>query len=112
MVVMLESMRAFYYSGKTRSESFHRNGLRKLRQEIFQREDEILHALYRDLGKPAAEAYVSELGFVFSEIRYALKNIHSWMKRRRMKTPLMFWPAKSFVMPVPQGVVLILGPWN
>ena len=112
MVIMLESLKAFYCSGKTRPESFRRNVLLKLRREIFQREDEILNALYMDLGKPAAEAYVSELGFVLSEIRYVLKNLHSWMKRHRVKTPLMFWPAKSFVMPVPKGVVLILGPWN
>ncbi|MBN1849323.1 MAG: aldehyde dehydrogenase family protein [Deltaproteobacteria bacterium] len=109
---MFESLRVFYYSGQTRSESFRRNGLRGLRREIFHREDEILHALYQDLGKPGAEAYVSELGFVLSEIKYALRNLRGWMKNRRVGTPLMFWPARSFVMPVPKGVVLILGPWN
>jgi aldehyde dehydrogenase (NAD+) len=75
-------------------------------------QDEILHALYLDLGKPEAEAYVSEFGFVLSEIKYALKNLHYWIKKRRVKTPLMFWPAKSVLVPVPKGVVLILGPWN
>lgn len=109
---MLESMRSFYYSGKTLSESFRRTSLKKLREEIFQREDEILHALYMDLGKPSAEAYVSELGFVLSEIKYSLKNLHAWMKKQRVRTPIMFWPAKSYVMPVPKGLVLILGPWN
>ncbi len=109
---MLESLRSFYYSGKTRPESFRRNSLQKLRKEIFLREDDILHALYMDLGKPPAEAYVSEIGFVLSEIKYALKNLHSWMKKRLVKTPLMFRPAKSFIIPVPRGVVLILGPWN
>jgi aldehyde dehydrogenase (NAD+) len=109
---MIESLREFYYSGKTQSGSFRRHSLQKLRQEIFQMQDEILHALYLDLGKPEAEAYVSELGFVLSEIKYALKNLHRWMKRRRVKTPLMFQPARSYVMPVPRGVVLVLGPWN
>jgi aldehyde dehydrogenase (NAD+) len=109
---MLESLREFYLSGKTQSEFFRRNCLLKLRQELFRREDEILLALYRDLGKPAVEAYASELGFVFAEIRHALKKLHSWMKKRRKKTPLIFWPARSFIMPVPRGVVLILGPWN
>jgi aldehyde dehydrogenase (NAD+) len=109
---MIESLREFYCSGKTQAESFRRQSLQKLRREIFQMQDEILHALYLDLGKPEAEAYVSEVGFVLSEIKYALKDLHCWMKKRRVKTPLMFWPARSYVMPVPKGVVLILGPWN
>ncbi len=109
---MLESLREFYYSGITRSESFRRHSLQQLRREILQMQDEILHALYLDLGKPAEEAYVSELGFVLSEIKYALKNLHSWIKKRRVKTPLRFWPARSYIVPVPRGVVLILGPWN
>ncbi|MBN1832278.1 MAG: aldehyde dehydrogenase family protein [Deltaproteobacteria bacterium] len=109
---MLESLSEFYYSGKTRSEPFRRHSLQELRREILQMQDEILHALYLDLGKPEAEAYVSELGFVLSEIKYALKNLHRWIKERRVKTPFMFWPARSYVVPVPKGVVLILGPWN
>ncbi len=93
-------------------DDFRRLCLESLRNEIFNREDDILHALYLDVGKPASEAYVSEVGFVLSEINYALKNLHKWMKPVKVKTPLMFWPAKSFIAPSPKGVVLILGPWN
>ena len=112
ILAMLEPLKEFFCSGKTHPESFRRDCLLKLRQELFRREDDILHALYQDLGKPAVEAYASELGFVFAETRHVLKKLHSWMKRCRKKTPLMFWPARSFIMPVPRGVVLILGPWN
>ena len=109
---MIESLKRFYCSGKTLPEDFRRSCLESLRLEITKREDEILHALYSDLGKPAPEAYVSEVGLVLSGIGYALKNLHTWMKRRKVKTPLMFWPAKSLVTPCPKGVVLILAPWN
>ncbi len=109
---MIESLREFFNSGKTRHESFRRDCLQKLRQEIFAREDEILQALYEDLGKPGAEAFVSELGIVLSEIKYALKNLHSWIRTNRVKTPFIFRPGKSYVIPEPKGVVLILAPWN
>ncbi len=109
---MLESLKSFYQSGKTLPEDFRRLYLEGLRREIFKREDDILHSLYSDLGKPAAEAYASEVSFVLSEIKYILKNLHRWMKPQKVKTPLMFWPAKSTVLPSPKGVVLILGPWN
>ena len=109
---MLESLRQFYKSGKTHPEGFRRACLTELSLEIIKREDEILNALYLDLGKPASEAYVSEVGFVLNEIRYAKKNLHKWMKKRPVKTPLIFRPARSYILPSPKGVVLILGPWN
>ena len=109
---MLQSLRRYYGSGITIPESFRKNCLEKLLHEILNREDEVLQALHRDLGKPSTEAYASELGYVLGEIRYTLKNINRWMKKQRVKTPLMFWPAKSFITPAPKGVVLILGPWN
>ena len=109
---MLQSLREFYNTGITIPASFRIKCLEKFKDEIIKREGDILNALHSDLGKPAAEAYASELGYVLSEIRHALKNIHSWIKKRKVKTPLIFWPAKSFIKPFPKGVVLILGPWN
>ena len=109
---MLQPLREFYNTGTTIPETFRIECLEKLKDEILKREGDILNALHSDLGKPATEAYATELGYVLSEIRHALKNIHSWIKKRKVKTPLIFWPAKSFIKPVPKGVVLILGPWN
>ncbi|MBN1906853.1 MAG: aldehyde dehydrogenase family protein [Deltaproteobacteria bacterium] len=109
---MFESLCGFYSSGKTLPEDFRRSCLESLRHEVLKREDELLHALYMDLNKPASEAYASEVGFVLSEISYALKNLHKWMRPVNVKTPIMFMPARSRVIPSPKGVVLILGPWN
>jgi aldehyde dehydrogenase (NAD+) len=109
---MFESLYRFYSSGKTLPVDIRRSCLESLSHEVLKREDEILHALYMDLGKPASEAYVSEVGFVLSEISYALKNLHKWMKPVIVKTPIMFFPARSRIVPSPKGVVLILGPWN
>ena len=109
---MLQPLREFYNTGITIPASFRIKCLEKFKDEIIKREGDILNALHSDLGKPAAEAYATEVGYVLSEIRHALKNINRWMKKRKVKTPLMFWPAKSFIKPVPKGVVLILGPWN
>jgi acyl-CoA reductase-like NAD-dependent aldehyde dehydrogenase len=109
---MIESLQSFYRSGKTWLEGFRRACLESLRDKILNTENDILHALYLDLGKPASEAYVSEVGMVLGEISHTLKNLHKWMKPRNVKTPLMFFPARSRVIASPKGVVLIIGPWN
>ena len=93
---MFESLRSFYLSGKTEPEKFRRSCLEGLSREIFKREDDILHALYLDLGKPASEAYVSEVGFVLNEIGYALKNIHTWMKKTICKNTAYVQACQKF----------------
>ena len=65
-----------------------------------------------DLGKPALEAYFAEIAFVYQEIEHALGSLAGWAKPRRVRTPLLLWPATSRVLSEPYGVALILGPWN
>ena len=106
------ALRAFRDSNGTRSIAFRKARLRDLGRAIEARESDILDALHADLGKPRQEAYTSEVGFVLSDIRYALKNIEAWACPRRRRTPLLAWPSRGYVYPEPYGAVLIIGPWN
>lgn len=65
-----------------------------------------------DLGKSAVESYMTEIGIVAGEIRFALRNLKRWMRPRRVPTPLFAWPARSRVRYEPLGVVLVVAPWN
>ena len=86
--------------------------LEMLKNAILQREDEICAALESDLGKCAGEAYMTEIGLVLSEINYAMKHLKKWARPRRVKTPLTLFPARSYILKEPYGVVLIMSPWN
>lgn len=108
----LEKAREFYRGGETRSAGFRREQLTRLEQALERRETGLLDALKADLGKPAAEAYASEIGFTLSDIRHARKHLGRWMRPRRVSVPLMFFPARGRVVPEPYGVALILGAWN
>lgn len=104
--------RAFFDGGKTRSLDFRRAALTRLEQALESREAQIYTALRADLRKSADEAYLTELGLVLSEVRYARRHLPKWMKAERRGTPLMAWPGRSFIQPEPYGVALIIGPWN
>ncbi|MFH1283318.1 MAG: aldehyde dehydrogenase family protein [bacterium] len=106
------SLQRFFQTETTRHEQFVRRSLTKLRLTLYEKQDALLSALHKDLGKNEIEAYTSELSVVFSEISYALKNLNAWMKPRKKPTPLFLLPGTSSVIPEPKGVVLILGPWN
>ncbi len=99
-------------SGATLPMAFRRDALRTLAVLLEEHEAEFLQALHQDLRKSPHEAYATELGFVQNEIRYALRNLASWMRPQKRKTPWMAWPARTEVRRQPFGVALIIGPWN
>ncbi len=112
MLNIFNIQKDFFRNGTTREYEFRLDQLKKLRKTIEIREDDILTALSIDLRKPRFEAYTSEVGLLFKELDEAIKNLKYWMKREKVSTPIYLKPAKSYIKPVPKGVVLILSPWN
>lgn len=108
----LATLRQTFSQGKTKPYEWRVSQLNALMTLCQEREKEICEALEIDLGKGHTEAYVSEVGFLIAEIKHALKHLKSWMKPRKVSTPLLAFPSESFQQPEPLGVVLILGAWN
>lgn len=86
--------------------------LKTLKKAILDMEDEIVNALYLDLGKSSTESYMSEIGIALNEISYMLKNIKKFSKNKRVRTPLSQYFSKSYIVKSPYGVNLIISPWN
>ncbi len=107
-----ESKREFFDAGNTKSYEFRVTQLKALKKAIMENENEILDALYKDMHKPKFEAFTSEIGIIYDEIDFVLKNLRKWMKPKRVSTPLVIHPSWSKIYPEPLGVVLIVGPWN
>lgn len=109
---MIAEQKHFYFTGKTRSVEFRKKMLLTLHEAIVEREEIILKALHKDLGKSSFESYTTEVGFVLSSISYMVKSIDDWIKPEKVKTPIHLQPAKSFITREPYGSVLIIGPFN
>jgi aldehyde dehydrogenase (NAD+) len=108
----LEAMRRHADSGVQRSYEVRKNALERLRASVLQHEGAINDALMADLGKSVEETWVTETGFLLSELRHTLKHLKSWMRPERTRTNLLNLPSKSYIYKEPLGVVLIIGPWN
>jgi aldehyde dehydrogenase (NAD+) len=109
---IVSNQRAFFNTGKTRDLSFRAAQLELLRKIIDDNEDAICEALKLDMNKPRFEAYVGEIAMVTSEIDYAVRHLKSWARPKRVMTPLVHFPAKSYIYSEPLGVALIIGTWN
>lgn len=112
MDTMLAEIRSYFNSGATRTYSFRKEQLLKLKRSLLQHEKEIYDALFADLKKSPEETWVTELGLVITEINAALKHLSEWMKPEKVRTNLVNLPSSSEIRKEPLGVVLIIAPWN
>jgi aldehyde dehydrogenase (NAD+) len=106
------TQRQFFESGKTRSYAFRKQQIMRLKKCIQTHQSLISEALQQDLHKAPTESYITEIGFVYQEINYALKHLKKWMKPQNVSTPLIAQPSSSRIYRDPLGLTLIIGPWN
>jgi len=111
-MIQLQSIKGFYNTGATISYDFRKTQLHALENAIKKYEDEINAALYADLKKSKEETWVTETGLLLGEIKYAIKNLHKWMKPKKVSTGLATFPSSAKIYHDSLGVVLIIAPWN
>lgn len=109
---LYQSQQDFCRGGQSYDLGFRISTLKKLRQLIQENEASLLEAMAEDFGKPAFEAFASEIGFVYAEIDHTLKNLKEWARPKRVHSPIATWPSRSYVVPQPKGICLIIAPWN
>lgn len=105
-------MRKYFESGITKPHAFRKEQLKKLQSAVKKYENQLHAALHTDLKKSPEECWVTETGFLLSEVSNILKHLKSWMQPEMVSTNLLNIPSKSFVLQEPLGVVLIISPWN
>ena len=112
MKTVFQNQKNFFNSNKTKSIDFRKQQLKKLKKLLKENEDVLFEAIYRDFKKAKFETYTTELSLLYSEIETALSQLNSWSKKKRVRTNFANFPAKSYIIPEPLGVVLVIGAWN
>ena len=110
--LILKAQREFFATGKTFDIGYRLEILKKLRSLIILHEKEIVDALWKDFHKPEFEVIATESRFVIKELNFIIRKIRKWSGIRRVRTPIVHFPAHSYVEPQPYGQVLVLSPWN
>ena len=109
---MFSELRTTFETERTRSLAWRAEQLAALERMMSEREQEFMDALQADLGKHPLEAWATEISFVTADAEYCRKRLRRWSKPRKVSTPMMGQPGKSWIQPEPLGVVLIIGAWN
>ena len=109
---IVETSKNVFNSNITKNINYRIDILKKLKLVIKKYEEEIYEALKLDLNKSKFESYAAEIGFVYNEISYAIKNVRKLAKPKKVKTPLVHAISSSKIYYEPYGTVLVISPWN
>ncbi len=109
---LVTAQRAYYNSNVTLPVEFRLKQLKKFRDLIRKHEDDLHAAIYKDFGKSKYDNQLTEIFPLYEELDIAIKNVRRWVQHRKVKTNLLNQPAKSYLVPEPLGVSLVIGAWN
>ena len=109
---MFTDLKATFETERTMNLEWRAKQLTALERMMTEREQELMDALKSDLGKHPQEAWTTEISYVAGHAAYYRKHLKRWSKARKVPTPMIGQPGKSWLQPEPLGVVLIIGAWN
>jgi aldehyde dehydrogenase (NAD+) len=112
MEKLITSQREFFFSKATLDLNFRIEQLRKLEGILKKNETELDSAIYADFGKSSFENYETELGLIYHDIDTACRNLKRWAKVKKVYTNIANLPGRSYIIPEPLGVSLVIGAWN
>ncbi|WP_030812225.1 aldehyde dehydrogenase family protein [Streptomyces sp. NRRL F-2799] len=106
-------LRGTFRTGRTKSVEWRTEQLRRLRAMLTEHGDDLAAALHADLGKSAAEAHRTEIGFTVREIDHTLEHLEEWLRPEPAPVPAHLGDdATAWTQYDPLGVVLVIAPWN
>jgi aldehyde dehydrogenase (NAD+) len=109
---LVNLQRQYFNSNATKSIDFRIAQLKKLKGALELNETMFIEAIHKDYGKQEFETFISELNIVDEELEVAIKNLKKWSRQRPVATNILNAPGKSYIIPEPLGVTLVIGPWN
>uniref|UniRef100_A0A915D5L8 Aldehyde dehydrogenase domain-containing protein n=1 Tax=Ditylenchus dipsaci TaxID=166011 RepID=A0A915D5L8_9BILA len=75
---LVENQRAFFMTGQPATLAYRKNQLTKLRKVLYEEQDSLAEAVFKDLRRDKELTKVIELAAVFIEIDYMLDNMQEW----------------------------------
>ena len=94
---ILTKLNHYFDTNTTRNISWRQQQLQAIKQLVLENEQDFLNALQEDLAKPTLEAWLTEVSYVTNDVDHVCKHLNNWSKPRKVSTPLVVQPGKSFI---------------
>ncbi len=107
-----KNQQAFFKTQQSKNVSYRKDSLKRFQRVLKQEEKVITDALFQDLGKAEFEAYLTEYYVVMAELKTMINHLELWSKPKRVKSSVLNFPSKDYLIPEPFGNLLQISPWN
>lgn len=108
----VDNQRAYFKTHETLDIDFRLDVLKKIRKLLVKYTDQFKEAFKLDYNKCEFEFLSTEMMMVLEEADYMIKNLKKLSKVKKVRTSIVNFPSKGYIVPEPYGVVLIMAPWN
>ena len=112
MAQVVAHVRAGFDRGLTRPLNWRQAQLDGVETMLREGAERLTRALETDLGKPATEAWITEIGSVLADVAHTRSHLSAWTKPHRVSIPLVMQPGSARILAEPLGTVLVLAPWD
>lgn len=112
MQELINRQRTFFNSNETKAIDFRIKQLKKLKKLLEDNSQLLDEAIYADFKKSSFINYTTELALIYQDIEEAISQVKNWAKVKTVRTNLINMPGKSYIVPEPMGVCLVIGAWN
>ena len=109
---LLATQRQYFKAQHTKTLAARKSALKRFKQLLQENEAKIYAAVHADFQKSEHEAFLTEWAILIKDIDEALGALPKWMKAQKVRTNLVNLPGKSYMVPEPLGVCLVIGAWN
>ena len=109
---MFHELHQMFHANVSRPLRWRRAQLDAMARMLKEHARDLVQAVHADLGKPASETMLMEIGLVLDEIRFVRPRIGMWAARKPKPMHYLLQPAAGWTVAEPKGVVLVISPWN
>jgi aldehyde dehydrogenase (NAD+) len=112
MKALINQQKQYFNSNATKPITFRIEQLKKLRFVLKSYEPELTNAIFKDFQKASFNTFLTEFSGLYTDLDKSIKKVRKWAKIKRVGTNMLNFPSRSYIMPEPLGVSLIIGAWN
>jgi aldehyde dehydrogenase (NAD+) len=109
---LIEKQKDFFNNNQTKPVDFRIQQLKKLKQLLKLKERQLYDAIYADFKKSGFDIYLTEFAVLNNELDIAINRVRRWAGIKSVRTNVVNVPGRSYIIPEPLGVCLIIGAWN
>ena len=106
------NQRNYYNSGATLAIKQRIENLKKIKTLLLKYRLKFNDAFKKDFNKCDFDVLSTEFYLVLSECEYQIKHVKHLTKPKKVKTNIINFPSKGYLLQEPYGVALIMAPWN